>query len=90
MLDESSGEDWVSRRYSDVRRPIAAIGRMSGGIPYLAPEIQLFYKAKNVRPKDELDFAQMLPMLSAGQREWLRTALAATYGVHVWHRALAT
>jgi hypothetical protein len=90
MLDESSGEDWVSRRNSDVRRPIATIGRLNGGIPCLTPEIQLFYKAKNVRPKDELDFAQMLPMLSTGQREWLRSALAATYGAHVWQRRLAT
>jgi hypothetical protein len=90
MLDESSGEDWVSRRNSDVRRPIATIGRLNGGIPCLTPEIQLYYKAKNVRPKDELDFAQMLPMLSAGQREWLRSALATTYGAHVWQRRLAT
>jgi hypothetical protein len=85
MLDESDGADWVSRRNPRVRRPIAAIGRTSAdGTPYLAPEIQLFYKAKGVRPKDQTDFTATLPHLSAGQRHWLREAITDTYGVHPW------
>ncbi len=36
--------------------------------PYLAPEIQLFYKAKGLRPKDELDFARTLPTLDQQRR----------------------
>jgi transposase len=48
MIDESSDGDWASRRNPGIRRPIAGIGKTStGGIPYLAPEIQLVYKAKN-------------------------------------------
>jgi len=51
MLDESSGRDWVSRRDERIRRPITSIGLVTvRGIPYLAPEIQLFYKAMNGRP----------------------------------------
>ena len=58
MLDESCADDWVSRRDQRVRRPIASIGSVTAdGIPYLAPEIQLFYKARNPRPQDEMDFA---------------------------------
>jgi hypothetical protein len=85
MLDESEGEHWVSRRDARIRRPVAAIGRTAAdGMPYLAPEIQLFYKAKNVRAKDEADFVAVLPRLSASQREWLHDAIALVYGGHDW------
>jgi hypothetical protein len=83
MLDESSGEDWVSRRNPSVRRSIATIGHVSpAGVPYLAPEIQLFYKAKGRRPKDEQDFAEIGPELSDEQRAWLTAALTSTHGPH--------
>ncbi|WP_246257153.1 nucleotidyltransferase domain-containing protein [Amycolatopsis anabasis] len=90
MLDESMGEYWVSRRDPRVLREISSIGRTGDdGVPYLAPEIQLFYKAREPRPKDETDFAAALPGLSAPQRRWLRDAIATTYGEHPWHARLA-
>ncbi|GLY68182.1 hypothetical protein Atai01_48010 [Amycolatopsis taiwanensis] len=90
MVDESSGDDWVSSRNPDVRRPIAGIGDTSGdGIPFLCPEIQLFYKAKGHRPKDDVDFAAVLPILTIEQREWLAYAITRTYGPHPWLRQLA-
>ncbi|MET9630265.1 amino acid transporter [Lentzea sp. NPDC006480] len=77
MLDESDGEDWVSRRHPDVRRSISSIGNITAsGIPYLVPEIQLFYKSKSPRPKDQIDFEAALPLLSAAQRQWLTDAIA--------------
>jgi hypothetical protein len=70
LLDESSGNDQVSRRDERIRRPITSIGFVTArGIPCLAPEIQLFYKAKNGRPKDETDFAAALPVLTKPQRQ---------------------
>jgi hypothetical protein len=86
MLDEASGSDWVSRRDQRIRRPIASIGSATAdGIPYLAQEIQLFYKANNIRPKDEKDFAITLPMLTSPQREWLSGAIGMVYGHgHPW------
>jgi hypothetical protein len=85
MLDESAGEDWISRRNPGIHRPIATLGHVSAsGTPYLAPEIQLFYKAKGLRPKDEQDFAEVLPVLDAGQRNWLRVAVNSTCGDHPW------
>jgi len=43
MIDESEGEDWLSRRLPDIRRAIADIGASdASGLPLLAPEIQLF------------------------------------------------
>jgi hypothetical protein len=72
MLDESIGGDWVSRRNPAVRRPITTLG----------------HKSKGLRPKDERDFAEVLPVLNAEQRDWLRTAIARTYGDHPWHRRM--
>lgn len=81
MLDEAEGDEWVSRRDRRIRRPIPAIGRVnSEGIPYLVPEIQLLYKAKGIRPKDEEDFKAVLPVLSAKERRWLREAMMIAYG----------
>jgi hypothetical protein len=89
MLDDAAGQDWVSRRNPKLRMSVAALGRRSpDGIPYLAPEVQLFYKAAAPRPKDQLDFARALPVLTAAQREWLHAALADTYGDHPWQRDL--
>jgi hypothetical protein len=80
MLDDASGDEWVSRRHPGVRRSIAAIGVLSErGVPYLAPEIQLFYKAKNPRPKDEWDVAAALPLLSRAARSWLDDAVELAY-----------
>ena len=85
MLDETEGDDWVSRRDPRIRLPISAIGRTNAdGIPYLAPEIQLFYKAKSPRPKDEADFAAALPVLEPAQRQWLRDVMTMAYGSHPW------
>ncbi|WP_382464819.1 nucleotidyltransferase domain-containing protein [Streptomyces noursei] len=93
MLDESQGTEWVSRRDARVRRPVGALGATSAaGVPFLVPEVQLYYKAKSPRPKDEVDFAAALPVLDGTQRRWLIEALTRTYGrradgracVHPW------
>jgi hypothetical protein len=90
MIGESSDGDWVSRRDPGIRRPLAGIGKTSSdGIQYLAPEIQLFYKAKNPRPKDETDFTAVLPFLAEAQRQWLTDALARTFGEHPWRDRLS-
>jgi hypothetical protein len=89
MLDESDGPDWVSRRGAHIRRPIPDLGRTTpDGIPYVAPEVQLLYKAKQVRPKDEADFTAILPLLTDRERGWLHAALTTTYGPHPWQTRL--
>jgi hypothetical protein len=85
MIDEADGDEWVSRRDSRIRRPADRIGAVSAtGIPYLVPEVQLFYKAKGARPKDEQDFAEVIGLLDAGQLRWLADAIAQAYGDHPW------
>lgn len=89
MLDEAEGDQWVSRRHARVRLPIERVGRVtSDGIPYLAPEIQLFYKAKATQDKDEIDFEAALPLLDADQRTWLRKALEVCAPGHPWRERL--
>jgi hypothetical protein len=89
MLDEVEGTEWVSRRTPQVRLPIARVGRTSAtGIPHLAPEVQLFYKAKATRDKDETDFEAALPLLEEEQRVWLSEAIKVIAPDHPWRRRL--
>ncbi|WP_050348255.1 hypothetical protein [Arsenicicoccus sp. oral taxon 190] len=85
MIDEACGQDWVSRRDSHVRLPLAGLRRTSNtGIPYVTPEVQLFYKARSPRPKDEQDFVATLPHLDPEQRTWLRRAILRSAPDHEW------
>ena len=89
MLADTKDDSWLFRRMPTIRRSIDTIGCGAGsGIPYLAPEIQLLYKAKRPRPKDEADFAQVLPALDQERRQWLSTALAVAHPGHPWLECL--
>ncbi len=59
-----------------------------GGIPYLAPEAILLFKAKYRRDKDEADFSRALPKLDAAQRRWLGACIARAHPGHAWLEAL--
>ncbi|HVA78618.1 MAG TPA: hypothetical protein VNF27_12015 [Candidatus Binataceae bacterium] len=89
MLAESDGRDWIYRRDPAVRRPLESIGfHPLWGLPYLAPEIVLLFKAKLVQDKDREDFRNALPHMSIDARRWLRDALARCHPGHEWLRAL--
>jgi len=89
MLDECDGDHWVYRRARSIRRPLArAVRRDAQGIPYLAPEIQLLYKAGRIRDQDRADFERVVPLLGDEARAWLRAALATTDPAHPWLAAL--
>jgi hypothetical protein len=89
MLDEGTEDTWIYRRHTGIRVPLAtAIKRSGEGLPYLAPEIQLLYKARNARPRDHSDFARVSPALDAEARRWLRDALARTNAGNDWINAL--
>ncbi|MGH2632818.1 MAG: nucleotidyltransferase domain-containing protein, partial [Tepidiformaceae bacterium] len=84
MLDESAGDEWVCRRDPRIRRPVATLTFEIDGVRYLAPEVQLFYKARGLRPKDGLDFEAALPRLSESQSRWLRESLQLVHPEHPW------
>jgi len=85
MIADTRDDKWVYRRSPRVVCPVATMGGVTmDGIPYLAPEIQLLYKAKARRPKDEADFLHTLPMLDRKRRQWLRRALTLAHRHHAW------
>ncbi len=69
------------------------------GIPILAPAVNLYYKAvppmwrgeprTPPRPHDDHDLDLLLPHLSAEQRQWLGSAIAAMEPAHPWLGVLA-
>ncbi len=84
MLDESDGDTWVYRRNDRIRRPLAEVIGSNSHPPRVTPEVQLLYKARGLRPKDEQDFLEALPVLNPVQRRWLRGALELEFGSHPW------
>ena len=64
------GETWLFRRDERLRLPYdAIIERTADGVPYLMPELVLLFKAKATRPKDQADFAGVLPLLGRARRD---------------------
>jgi hypothetical protein len=87
--EPSRDGEWVCRRDAAIQLPYErVIRRDRAGIPYLAPEIVLLFKAKATRPKDEADFHGMLPLLAPAQRDWLRRMLDRLHPGHPWTGAL--
>jgi Aminoglycoside-2''-adenylyltransferase len=85
FLVEAADGQWRFRRNQAIRRPEAEMGAMSSrGIPIVAPEIMLAYKAKATRPKDEHDFTLAHELLSADQRAWLKATLSVCHPDHPW------
>jgi hypothetical protein len=85
MLDEADDDHWVFRRAPTIRRPLTiAIRNDSDGIPYLAPEIQLLYKARSPRAQDLADFLHIAPRLDLDARSWLQDALTTADPGHTW------
>lgn len=83
------GDVWICRRDPAIRLPYTSvIRRTASGIPYLAPELVLLFKAARTRPKDQRDFAATLPLLSAAERAALAGFLARAHPGHGWLTAL--
>ncbi len=85
-LDVTVGDgdehEWVYRRDSSVRRTWSqAVLIDENGVPYLAPEIQLLFKSKNLRPKDQIDASIVIPELAPERRFWLAAHLDSD---HEW------
>jgi len=84
------GDTWICRRdEARIRRPYREIIRHTGdGLPYLAIEAALLFKAKHVRAKDVADFTGALPLLSRAERGWLDAALGLVHPDHPWRNRL--
>ncbi len=88
-LTIGSGDDesWIYRRDPSIRRPWAdAVLRTAAGVPYLAADLQLLFKSKRLRPKDDEDARIVIPLLDERAREFLGAALPDR---HPWRSLLA-
>lgn len=86
-IAEGSEENWIYRKDQSVQVPWdMAVLRTFDGIPYIAPELQLLHKSRGLRPKDDIDAAEVIPSLDARQRGVLSRLLEPD---HPWHRLLA-
>ena len=85
FLNEVEGSIWVSRRDPRVRRHVREVAlRSERGVPIVAPEIQLLYKARHEEAKNEHDFQLVARRLLGKQRAWLREALELVHPGHPW------
>jgi len=83
------GDTWICRRDEAIRLPYSEIIRHTeDGIPYLAPELALLFKARDVRSKDQADFDGALPRMTPCQRDTLAGLLARVHPGHPWLAAL--
>ncbi|MFD8792830.1 nucleotidyltransferase domain-containing protein [Streptomyces vinaceus] len=79
------GDTWICRRDERIRLPYSdIIHHTQDGIPYLAPELVLLFKAKHARQKDQSDFDATLPHMSPPQRETLAELLNRVHPGHPW------
>ncbi len=85
MLNETAGDDWVSRRHPLIRGLQKDLLVEYQHIPCIRIEVQLLYKAKGNREKDQRDFHACLPMLTADAKIWLKQALQLAHPEgHPW------
>ena len=79
------GDTWIYRRDETIRLPYRdIIHHTHDGIPYLAPELVLLFKAKHARQKDQADFDATVPHMTQGQRETLAGLLTRVHPGHPW------
>ncbi len=87
-IGEGDEEDWIYRRDPKVTLPWdRAVLYTPGGVPYLAPDLQLLFKSKDLRPKDDLDAAEVIPGLAPAQLQFLSDHLDSN---HPWRGLLLT
>ena len=59
------------RRDPSVTLPVDEAILTPDGIPFVAPQVQLLYKAKGARPRDAVDRAAAWRLMTPAQRSWL-------------------
>ena len=85
LLDDIVGDEWRFRRLPVITRPLSKVMMHTAyGIPYLAPEVALLYKAKGCRAEDEADFGNVVELLDAERADWLARSLNVSLPGHKW------
>ncbi|MCK9793586.1 hypothetical protein M1843_07500 [Isoptericola sp. 4D.3] len=84
-LTPQEGGRWTNKKLPGHSAPLDEVTWVADdGLRYLCPEIALFMKHPQVRGKDRVDAATLLPRLDDRQRRWLRDAVAQVRPGHPW------
>jgi hypothetical protein len=78
LLTPVEADTWLYKRDRRLTMPMSQLIVERDGVPYQRPEIALLFKARRRAPRDEEDFAAVVPLLPPRQRAWLRDAIALT------------
>lgn len=85
MLADGDHDTWRFRRDNEISRRRAQLTHSTpDGVPYCAPEVQLLFKAKKRRQKDDVDMIRCLHRMERSQRQWLVAALRRLEPTHPW------
>ncbi len=85
MLADGDSETWKYRRDNAITYPRSELtAHDREGVRYCLPEVQLLFKAKKHRAKDDLDMVRCLHRLDAGQRSWLSDSIRRAEPSHPW------
>lgn len=86
MLCDFQNDQWVYRRNKNIRGPLKEFGwKQDNGLGVIAPEIQLLYKSRSPRDKDNQDLENCLQKFSVSQKEKLKTWIQIDSGKdHPW------
>ncbi len=84
ILNEREGHEWVYRRDTRIRMDVAHLTVAVDGLSCVKPEIQLLFKAKHLRDRDEADFTFHAPRLHPSAAAWLHDALEMAHPGHPW------
>lgn len=83
-IGEGSEQNWIYRRDRTVQLPWdVAVLTTSDGVPYLPPSLELLFKSKGRRPKDDVDASEVVPELEGRQHDLLYELLEPD---HPWLR----
>jgi len=91
-FDTRESGEYIAGENPRITRPLKNAIHDRDGIPYLAPEIILFYKSDKyssenayAKPRTEADFKAIMPLLSDESKKWLTHAINTAYpNGHDW------
>lgn len=85
LLADGDASTWKFRRDNTIQLPRGELTMEGpGGVRYCTPEVQLLYKAKRHRPKDDADMVRCLNRMTEEQLLWLIAAIERSEPGHPW------
>jgi len=88
-FDNKEGDVYVLMDSPKITLPMERAILYRDGVPYLAPEIILFFKTDEwsatnsyLGPKMVKDFRAVMPLMSGEQKDWLLAAIKTAHGEH--------